>query len=94
VLAPGVGTGPWRPVVVSLARPADRPGHVLLRGDRTGGSLAWGLEQYLIPEAQGDVIEQAMAAAREASRPIQVEAKVGPDGTAKLEALWIDGRAY
>jgi uncharacterized membrane-anchored protein len=93
-LAPGQGGAPWRPVAVGLARPAERPGHVLLRGERKAGELAWGLERYYIPESRGDTIERAMTVAHEASRPIAVEAKVGPDGTAKVEALWIDGKAY
>lgn len=93
-LAPGEAGAPWHPVAVSPSRPDAVPGQVLLRAERANGGWRWGLEQYFIPESRGEAIEAAMRRAQEASRPIEVEARVGPDGTAVLEALWIDGKAF
>lgn len=91
--APAAAGKPWQAVAVHAERPQDLPaGHAAIRGHLAGGTVDWGMDQYYVPEDAGDGIEAAMRAAPRDG--ILVEARVGRNGSAVLEGLWIGGRRY
>lgn len=79
-LAPGQPA--WRAVAFDQAWPASVPaGDVVLAGKREGGAIKFGLEEYYVPEHEGDRLANALAAHREGNL---ARIKVDGRGTAVL----------
>ncbi|MEN9261903.1 MAG: GDYXXLXY domain-containing protein [Thermostichus sp. HHBFW_bins_43] len=85
-------TQPWRAVGVSRDRPKDlTPEEKVLQGWFNGWRLEFGIEEFFIPEAIGDALEEDIRRHPEATR---AEVKVDPWGKAALVGLWVEGRRY
>lgn len=90
---------PWTPVRVMMTRPPTLPDNqVALKGTYYPGSrrMIYGLEQYFIPEAQRDEINDRIRQAQQSGdrQSYVVEVKVTPQGTSTPVSLWIDGETY
>ena len=90
---------PWKPVRVMMTRPAILPDtQVVIEGTYYPGSrrIIYGLEQYFIPEAQRDEINDRIRRAQQSGdrQSYVVEVKVTPQGTSTPVKLWIDGENY
>ncbi|MFS8854197.1 GDYXXLXY domain-containing protein [Synechococcus sp. H55.7] len=93
-LAPSGGdpTQPWQAIGVSRDMPKDvKPEEKVLRGRFDGWRLKFGIEEFFIPEAVGDVLEEDIRRYPEATR---AEVKVDPWGKAALIGLWVRERRY
>jgi uncharacterized membrane-anchored protein len=78
----------WRAVAVSDRYPTlVPPGDVVLKGRRDGTQVTFGLEQYYVPDSQGDRLENALRAHRSGNL---AEIKVDGGGTAVLTGLVVD----
>lgn len=87
--------GTWRPIIASFNPLVTGRGNVMLRSlpfhfDPAGQKpstlrVEYGLERYYVPEGQGPELEKA----RNDSR-ILVEARVMPDGTARISSLRVE----
>jgi uncharacterized membrane-anchored protein len=74
-LAPALTKLPqaWKPIAVSIKRPAKLPAHqVALKGLAQPGFIQYGLETYYIPEEQREQINSDLRAARQAD-PTQLQ---------------------
>ncbi|MFS8886083.1 GDYXXLXY domain-containing protein [Synechococcus sp. H70.2] len=93
-LAPPAGdpAQPWQAVGISRDRPRDlRPGEVVLQGWFDGWQLRFGIEEFFLPEALGEVLEEAI---RHRPETLRAEVKVDPWGKAALVGLWAGERRY
>lgn len=87
---PVSGERHWQAVGVSRSRPAAAPGQVAVRGtvrwqDHTHLSVAYGIEQFYVPEGQGRELEQRM-------EQVDVVAVVDRFGRAALREVLVDGQ--
>ena len=90
---------PWAPVRVMMTHPKTLPDNqVAIRGTYYPGSrrIIYGLEQYFIPEAQRDEINDRIRQVQQSGdrQSYVVEVKVTPQGTSTPVRLWIDGETY
>lgn len=93
-LAPPAGdpSQPWQAIGISRDRPGElQPTEVVLQGWFDGWQLRFGIEEFFIPEALGDVLELEIRRNPEALR---AEVKVDPWGKAALVGLWAGERRY
>ncbi|MFS8838863.1 GDYXXLXY domain-containing protein [Synechococcus sp. R6-5] len=93
-LAPPAGepTQPWQAIGVSREMPKDlQPEEKVLRGWFDGQQLKLGIEEFFIPEAIGDALEEDIRRYPEATR---AEVKVDPWGKAALVGLWVGEHRY
>ena len=91
----------WTPVNVSVAYPADvADGDAVLKGrvqyiwdeannDNANLAVTFGIESYFVPEGTGKPLEQSVR-----DKKIQAIVAVGPDGTAAIKGLVIDGERH
>jgi len=85
-------TQPWRAIGVSRDMPKDlKPEEKALQGWFNGWQLKFGIEEFFIPEAVGDALEEDIRRYPEATR---AEVKVDPWGRAALVGLWVRDRQY
>ncbi|MEQ8541232.1 MAG: GDYXXLXY domain-containing protein [Coleofasciculus sp. D1-CHI-01] len=88
---------PWEPISISLKRPANlNNNQVFLRGIAQRGLIEYGLENYTMPEAERNQINDDLRAARLANPeqtqqipPIVMEVKVDAWGNAVPISLWV-----
>lgn len=90
--------GVWHPVMASFSPLAAVEGHVVLKSQPfryipstsppTYISADYGIERYYVPEGQGKDLEKAGN-----DRRILVEARVMPDGTARIASLRLEPEA-
>jgi uncharacterized membrane-anchored protein len=78
------GQPAWKAVAVSSGPPA--AGNVFLRGERKGGDITFGLEEYYLPESEGDRLATAMRDHREGNL---AQIKVDGRGTAVLTGFTV-----
>jgi uncharacterized membrane-anchored protein len=72
----------WKAVAISDQPPSNLPaGDVVLRGERKGGDITFGLEEYYLPESEGERLANAMRDHREGNL---AQIKVDGRGTAVL----------
>jgi uncharacterized membrane-anchored protein len=84
--------GLWHPVLLAQNLPADLPDNrIAIRGRYSYQGIEYGIEEFFIPEAQRDEIEQGL---RKNPDQARVEIKVDANGNAALVRLWIGDRAY
>lgn len=81
----------WTPVRASSQPLKAAPGHVVLRGEREGARIRYGIEAFFVPEGQGYAIER-MGWEEGGRERITVSVWVAPDGAALMDNLLIDGR--
>lgn len=82
ILVPGQPA--WKAVAVSSNPPA--AGNVVLRGERKGGDVTFGLEEYYLPESEGERLANAMRDHREGNL---AQIKVDARGTAVLTGFTV-----
>ncbi|MEM9447906.1 MAG: GDYXXLXY domain-containing protein [Cyanobacteria bacterium P01_E01_bin.6] len=88
---------PWRPVHVYPTYPSDvLENHVVIKGVYYGSRITYGLEQYYIPEAQRDEINERIRQVQQSGdrHSYVVEIKVASQGISTPVRLWVDGKAY
>jgi uncharacterized membrane-anchored protein len=68
-----------------------QPEEKVLRGWFDGQQLKLGIEEFFIPEAAGDALEEDIRRYPEATR---AEVKVDPWGKAALVGLWVGEHRY
>jgi uncharacterized membrane-anchored protein len=83
---------PWQAIGISRDRPKDlQPAEVALQGWFDGWQLRFGIEEFFIPEALGDVLELEI---RRNPETLRAEVKVDPWGQAALVGLWVGEQRY
>lgn len=100
---------PWRPVAIATTAPENLAANqVVIRGNRYGGQIKYGLETYYMPEDQRDDLNRRISEVQRRPTPnpsanngqgdrrqaFVVDVRVAADGTAVPERLWIEGQAY
>ncbi|MEQ8462821.1 GDYXXLXY domain-containing protein [Coleofasciculus sp. E1-EBD-02] len=88
---------PWEPISLNLKRPTNlNNNQVVLRGIAQRGLIEYGLENYTMPEAERNQINEDLRAARLANPeqtqqipPIVMEVKVDAWGNAVPISLWV-----
>ena len=83
---------PWQAIGISRDRPRElQPKEVVLQGWFDGGQLRFGIEEFFISEALGDVLELEI---RRHPETLRAEVKVDPWGQAALVGLWVGEQRY
>jgi uncharacterized membrane-anchored protein len=88
---------PWRPVRVQPTHPSNlQDDEVVLKGTYHGQQITYGLEQYFIPEADRDEINDRIRQAQQSGdrQSYLVEVNVTPQGSATPIGLWVEGTFY
>ncbi|MFP5269608.1 GDYXXLXY domain-containing protein [Coleofasciculus sp.] len=88
---------PWEPIALTLKRPTSLTNNqVVLRGIAQRGLIEYGLENYNMPEAERNQINDDLQTARQANPeqtqqlpPIVMEIKVDSFGNAVPISLWV-----
>lgn len=84
--------GVWKPVKIEKELPKNLPpNHIALRGKWNGWQVAYGIEEFYIPETKRQQIADDLTKNRSEAR---VDVKVDSDGNAALIRLRIQDRIY
>ncbi|MCU0545870.1 MAG: GDYXXLXY domain-containing protein [Oscillatoriaceae cyanobacterium Prado104] len=86
----------WKPVFVSLQKPANLPAdRIAIKGRYNGWRMEYGLETYYMPEQEREKVNREITQAQRGQRQsFVVEVKVDNTGHAVPVSLWVADRNY
>jgi uncharacterized membrane-anchored protein len=84
---------PWKPVALSLDRPALKPDQIVIKGRTYYAGIQYGLETYYMPENRRDEVNLNIQQ-NQRKNPGVVEVKIDDQGNAVPLTLWVGDRSY